>query len=111
MEVETVSFEETQRKPLIPHKKDELNCIFYKKDACNPNKMNFKICGRCHRSKAITMENLVPRIFERIVGMAILVMGMTFGSAGQGGTSTGSGSGSGASGGSGGSGGAGGGGH
>ena len=93
MEIESVLLEEPQKRILHPHNKDELNCIFYKKEACNPNKMKFKICGRCHRSRVITMENLVPRFFERIIGIAIMIMGMTFGTSGQGGSATGTGSG------------------
>jgi len=109
MEVETIVLEEAHRKPINPQKRDEPNCVFYKKEACNPNKMTFKICGRCHRSKAINMENLVPRVFERIIGVAIMLMGMTFGTIGPGGSASGSGTGSSGSGGSSGGGGAGGG--
>ncbi|MBU0574230.1 MAG: hypothetical protein KKH83_07125 [Candidatus Margulisbacteria bacterium] len=52
----------------------EKQCIFYKKDSCNPNKIKYAICKKCHRSRVITLDTAVPRLFERIISMAKMFM-------------------------------------
>jgi len=75
MEVETVLLSEpNSKKPFLPKNAEEAKCLFYKTELCTPNKMKFKICARCHRSRVVTMENLVPRLFEKIIGLAIMLM-------------------------------------
>lgn len=72
-----------------PNKKDEgLGCIFYKGEKCSPNKVQFKLCLKCHRCRAITPENIVPVVFNKVVAMAGMLMsvfGGAHGSAGSGG--------------------------
>ncbi|MBI5701113.1 hypothetical protein HZC34_04610 [Candidatus Saganbacteria bacterium] len=83
-----------------PKKDEELQCIFYKGKTCSPQKAQFKICLKCHRCVAITVETAIPAVFNRIVALASLLMA-TFGAvasaqAGQGaGAGTGGGAGSG----------------
>ncbi len=112
MEIETVILDEINpKKPLTPKTAEGLQCIFYKTENCSPTKMKFKICSKCHRCQVITMENMIPRIFDKIVGTAIFMMatfGLPTGGSAQG---TSSGSGGASSGGGGAGGGAGGGGH
>jgi hypothetical protein len=72
MEVETVTFSEP--KAISLQISEETKCIFYKAEACTPTKMRFNICAKCHRCRVVTMENLVPRMFEKIVGLAIMLM-------------------------------------
>lgn len=102
--------------PSVLTHEDESKCVFYKHENCNPDKINFKMCAKCHRCRAITFETALPAMFNRIVALAGLLMSV-FGvsaagnaAAGNGtGTGAGAGSGSGGSGGAGGSGGGGGG--
>lgn len=68
-----------------PQEAEGLKCIFYKNEICHPQRINFKICLKCHRCQAVTFENAFPAIFNRIVGMAIFfmkAMGMGTGAAG-----------------------------
>ncbi|HTY13143.1 MAG TPA: hypothetical protein VMD02_03030 [Candidatus Omnitrophota bacterium] len=79
MEIESVALEEMHlQKALSPKNTGLTNCLFYKTEACSPTKMKFKICAKCHRCQVITMENAIPRIFDKIVGVAIFMMA-TFG--------------------------------
>lgn len=95
MEVESVKLEEL--KIINPRKPEGRQCIFYKTETCAPNKVKFKICLKCHKCSAITRENFVPQIFNRIINMAVFLMGtMGMGSnGGAGGGAGGSGSGGG----------------
>ncbi|KAF0133275.1 MAG: hypothetical protein FD145_1355 [Candidatus Saganbacteria bacterium] len=67
-----------------------LACVFYKTKSCNPKKISFKICTRCHRCQAITLDNIIPQLFNRIISMASSLMS-AFGLAGASGSSGSSG--------------------
>ncbi|OGC13319.1 hypothetical protein A3J90_08100 [candidate division WOR-1 bacterium RIFOXYC2_FULL_37_10] len=47
-----------------------VKCIFYKDKICKPYQIQFKICVKCHRCKAITMETAIPRLFDEIIKRA-----------------------------------------
>ncbi|OGC41766.1 hypothetical protein A2526_06500 [candidate division WOR-1 bacterium RIFOXYD2_FULL_36_8] len=47
-----------------------LKCIFYKDKICRPHQIQFKLCIKCHKCKAITIETAIPRLFEKIIIMA-----------------------------------------
>jgi len=59
-----------------PEEKGELRCIYYKDRTCEPKEIQFKACLNCHKCKAIAPENLVPKFFDRIVGLAGFLMGL-----------------------------------
>jgi len=79
---------------------DEMPCIFYKQEVCSPTKAKFKICLKCHRCRALTIERAIPELFNRIVALAGLLI-MTFGAMGGAGAGQGAGAGTGAGGGAG----------
>jgi len=102
MEIEFNKLESVNTNIIKQHGVDGQKCVFYKEHVCNPNKANFKICMKCHRSKVFTMEKAVFNMYQRIIGMAILMMntmGINLSSSGSG-TDTGASSGGSASGGS-----------
>ncbi len=98
MEVGSVKLDEL--KIINPRRTEGQQCIFYKTETCAPNKVKFKICLKCHKCSAITKENFIPQIFNRIIGMAVFLMGtMGMGGNAGGGVGAGTGGGTGGSGG------------
>jgi len=84
--------EENQMNTVRPKEIEGLRCIFYKDQNCNPHKIYFKICLKCHRCRVVTVENVIPLLFNKIVGLAIFLagtLGMGLGSAGAAGGSGG----------------------
>jgi hypothetical protein len=99
MEIETVSLEDIKSKIKPRQIAEPAKCLFYRAEICTPKEMKFKICIKCHRCQVITAENLIPRIFDKIVGLAIMLM-KTMGAPSSGmGAGGGSGAGSGGGGG------------
>jgi hypothetical protein len=74
MPVETVKMEDIQTKIKPRQIAEAPKCIFYRTETCTPKKMKFKICIKCHRCQVVTAENLIPRMFDKIVGLAIMLM-------------------------------------
>lgn len=75
-----------------PQEAEGLKCIFYKNEVCHPERVNFKICLKCHRCQALTLERALPLLFNKIVGLAIFFMKtMGSGSSGGGGAAAGGG--------------------
>jgi hypothetical protein len=100
MGIEINQLEEVQLNLAATKEAERQRCLFYRDQVCNPYKATFKICSKCHRCKVVTVENVIPRLFDKIVGLAIFLagtLGMGLGSAGTAGGS-GGGSGSGGSG-------------
>ena len=99
MKVENILLEEQKPTVTSPKEHEGFKCIFYKTETCTPKRIKFSICSRCHRSRAITAENLIPQMFSRIIGLAVFLMGtmgLSFsGSSSGGGGASGSGSSSG----------------
>ena len=94
MEIESVLMEETHHSLIAPKGPGGERCLFYKSEVCCPSKRQFKMCARCHRCHVIAPDNMLPKVFDKIVGIAGLMMGtlgMGIGSSSGGGGSVGSG--------------------
>jgi len=80
-------FQKFNPEPVQNEEEEELHsCLFYKNKPCKPNEVQFKICLKCHRCQALTLENVIPKLFNRIVSMAVLfvsVFGNDKGQAGE----------------------------
>ena len=49
-------------------------CIFFKNKACLPSEVQFKECIKCHKCTALTRENVVSKLYNHIIGVAVLMM-------------------------------------
>jgi len=79
-----------QKSEILLKQTQALKCVFFKTETCVPEKVSFKACLTCNKCTALTLEKILPAVFNKIVGAASFIMS-TMGIGGSAGSSGGGG--------------------